>query len=82
MTSTSSLIFVQGLDYSSGVWQFEGYGFVPNGTSGATIAQIHGAAHGDTTFILRIYDGDWGTTAEICWLPVCMTSGFESFDSM
>ncbi|OMO54879.1 hypothetical protein CCACVL1_27496 [Corchorus capsularis] len=35
-----------GLDYSSGVWQFEGYGFVPNGTSGATISQIHGAASG------------------------------------
>ena len=48
----------QGLDYSSGVWQFEGYGFVPNGTSKATIAQIHGAAHGATTIILRIYDGD------------------------
>lgn len=50
--------FRQGLDYSSGVWQFEGYGFVPNGTSGATIAQIHGAAHGATTLILRIYNGD------------------------
>lgn len=49
---------MQGLDYSSGVWQFEGYAFVPNGTSGATIAQIHGAAHGATTILLRIYNGD------------------------
>lgn len=40
------------------MWQFEGHGFVPNGTSGATIAQIHGAAHGATTLILRIYNGD------------------------
>ncbi|KAJ7974049.1 citrate-binding protein-like [Quillaja saponaria] len=45
-------------DYTSGVWQFEGYGFVPNGTSGATIAQIHGAANSATTIILRIYIGD------------------------
>ena len=49
---------MQGLDYTSGVWQFEGYGFVPNGTSGATVAQIHGAAHDSSTIILRIYNGD------------------------
>ncbi|KAG6776197.1 hypothetical protein POTOM_019703 [Populus tomentosa] len=47
-----------GLDCSSGVWQFEGYGFVPNGTSSVTVAQIHGAFHGATTLILRIYDGN------------------------
>ncbi|KAK9988815.1 hypothetical protein SO802_029054 [Lithocarpus litseifolius] len=34
------------------------YGFVPNGTFGATVEQIHGAAHGATTLILRIYDKD------------------------
>ncbi|XP_076907451.1 citrate-binding protein-like [Bidens hawaiensis] len=45
-------------DYSSGTWQFEGLAFVPNGTSGATIVQIHGAAHGNTTLLLRIYNGD------------------------
>ncbi|KAK1406818.1 hypothetical protein QVD17_38426 [Tagetes erecta] len=45
-------------DYTSGVWQFEGYAFVPHGTSGATIVQIHGAAHGNTTLLLRIYNGD------------------------
>ncbi|XP_027090548.1 citrate-binding protein-like [Coffea arabica] len=51
-------IRIRGLDYSSGVWQFEGYGFVPNGTSGATIVQIHGASHGATTTMLRIIDGN------------------------
>ncbi|PWA61320.1 citrate-binding protein [Artemisia annua] len=45
-------------DYSSGIWQFEGYAFVPHGTSGATILQIHGAAQGNTTLLLRIYNGD------------------------
>ncbi|GKE73411.1 hypothetical protein Tco_1535452, partial [Tanacetum coccineum] len=45
-------------DYTSGIWQFEGYAFVPHETSGATILQIHGAAHGATTLILRIYNGD------------------------
>ncbi|KAI3505056.1 hypothetical protein L1887_26929 [Cichorium endivia] len=45
-------------DYTSGIWQFEGYAFVPHGTSGATIVQIHGAAEGNTTILLRIYDGD------------------------
>ncbi|KAF8024945.1 hypothetical protein BT93_F1943 [Corymbia citriodora subsp. variegata] len=57
-TQPRTEVRINGLDYSSGVWQFEGHGFVPNGTSGATIAQIHGAAHGATTIILRIYDGD------------------------
>ncbi|CAK9134695.1 unnamed protein product [Ilex paraguariensis] len=49
---------MQGLDYSSGVWQFESCGFVPNGTSGACIVHIHGASHGATTFMLTINYGD------------------------
>ncbi|KAH7525112.1 hypothetical protein FEM48_Zijuj06G0190600 [Ziziphus jujuba var. spinosa] len=49
---------VRGYDYSSGIWQFEGYAFVPNGTSGVTIVQIHGAAVGATSLQLRIYNGD------------------------
>ncbi|XP_061352049.1 citrate-binding protein-like [Gastrolobium bilobum] len=57
-TQPRTEIRITGLDYDSGVWQFEGHGFVPNGTSGATVAQIHGAAHGATTLILRIYNGD------------------------
>ncbi|XP_028078853.1 citrate-binding protein-like [Camellia sinensis] len=47
-----------GLDYSSGVWQFKGYGFVPNSTFGATIVQIHGATNYTTTIKLRMYNGD------------------------
>ncbi|KAL5704855.1 hypothetical protein ACHQM5_023225 [Ranunculus cassubicifolius] len=57
-TKPRTEIRIIGLDYSSGVWQFEGYGFVPNGTTGVSIMQIHGAAHGNTTLMLRIYDGD------------------------
>ncbi|PRQ24683.1 putative concanavalin A-like lectin/glucanase domain-containing protein [Rosa chinensis] len=57
-TQPRTEVRIRGLDYSSGIWQFEGYGFVPNGTSGATVAQIHGAAQGATTIILRIYNGD------------------------
>ncbi|CAL5348591.1 unnamed protein product [Camellia sinensis] len=49
---------LRGHDYSSGVWQFEGYFYVPKGTSGVTIMQIHGAKKGATTLQLRIYDGD------------------------
>ncbi|CAL5414733.1 unnamed protein product [Camellia sinensis] len=47
-----------GHDYSSGVWQLEGYFYVPKGTSGVTMMQIHGAKKGATTLQLRIYDGD------------------------
>ncbi|KAG7994787.1 hypothetical protein I3843_01G076000 [Carya illinoinensis] len=47
-----------GYDYTSGVWQFEGYAFVPKGTSGATIVQILGGAQSATTLQLRIYNGD------------------------
>ncbi|CAK7346768.1 unnamed protein product [Dovyalis caffra] len=57
-TQPRTEVRITGLDYSSGVWQFEGFGFVPNGTSGVTVAQIHGASHGATTLILRIYDGN------------------------
>ncbi|KAH9691757.1 Alginate lyase2 domain-containing protein [Citrus sinensis] len=48
----------EGHDYSSGIWQFEGYAYVPKGTSGVTIMQIHGASEGATTLQLRIYNGD------------------------
>ncbi|KAK3043880.1 hypothetical protein RJ639_000579 [Escallonia herrerae] len=58
LTQPRTEIRISGLDYSSGVWQFEGYAFVPNGTSGATIVQIHGASHGNTTILLRIYEGN------------------------
>ena len=41
------------------MWQFEGYGYVPSGTSGVSVMQIHneeGAAH-STVLMLHVYDG-------------------------
>ena len=45
------------LNYSSGVWQFEGYGYIPHGTTGASVMQIFGAAEHATTLMLHVYDG-------------------------
>ncbi|XP_020592928.1 citrate-binding protein-like [Phalaenopsis equestris] len=48
------------LDYSSGIWQFEGHTFVPNGTTGTSIMQIH-RAKGEkpaTELILTVYNGE------------------------
>ncbi|KAF7046003.1 hypothetical protein CFC21_055064 [Triticum aestivum] len=58
-TNPRSNVKLRGHDYSSGVWQFEGYGYVPEGTSGASVMQIHnqeGAAH-STVLMLHVYDG-------------------------
>ncbi|KAF8657858.1 hypothetical protein HU200_059668 [Digitaria exilis] len=50
---------LQGHDYSSGVWQFEAYGYVPSGTSGASVMQIHNEDAGvqATTLMLHVYNG-------------------------
>ncbi|KAK8949464.1 Citrate-binding protein [Platanthera zijinensis] len=59
-TDPRTEIRIKGYDYSSGVWQFEGYVFVPSGTSGASIMQIH-RAEGEkpaTDAMLRVYDGE------------------------
>ncbi|CAD6268303.1 unnamed protein product [Miscanthus lutarioriparius] len=58
-TNPRSEVKVKGHDYSSGVWQFEGYGYVPSGSSGVSVMQIHdgkGAAH-STVLMLHVYDG-------------------------
>jgi hypothetical protein len=49
----------QGHDYSSGVWQLEGYGYVPAGTSGASVMLIHNEDAGAkaTTLMLHVYNG-------------------------
>ncbi|KAK1439327.1 hypothetical protein QVD17_05143 [Tagetes erecta] len=49
----------QGYDYTSGVWQFEAYGYVPRGTSGVCIMQVFGSKppHA-TTIMLRVYDNN------------------------
>ncbi|WJX60302.1 hypothetical protein P8452_45527 [Trifolium repens] len=44
-------------EYTSGIWQFEGYGYVPSGTSGVCIMQVFGGRSSATTSQLRIYDG-------------------------
>ncbi|KAJ1264898.1 hypothetical protein BS78_08G037200 [Paspalum vaginatum] len=58
-TNPRSEVMIRGHEYSSGVWQFEGDGYVPAGTSGASVMQIHtgeGAAHA-TVLMLHVYDG-------------------------
>ncbi|CAL4896756.1 unnamed protein product [Urochloa decumbens] len=58
-TNPRSEVKVKGHEYSSGVWQFEGYGYVPSGTSGVSVMQIHnpeGDAH-STVLMLHVYDG-------------------------
>ncbi|KAJ7945296.1 citrate-binding protein-like [Quillaja saponaria] len=56
-TDPRTEIRIHGYDYSSGVWQFEGYGYVPSGTSGVCIMQIFGAYPHATTLMLRVYNG-------------------------
>ncbi|KAI6699744.1 hypothetical protein NL676_014068 [Syzygium grande] len=57
-TKPRTEIAIQGYGYSSGIWQFEGYGYVPAGTSGVCVMQVFGASppHA-TTFMLRVYNG-------------------------
>ncbi|XP_044469666.1 citrate-binding protein-like [Mangifera indica] len=56
-TNPRTEIRVTGYDYSSGVWQFEAYGYIPNGTSGVCIMQVFGASQHATTLMLRVYNG-------------------------
>ncbi|XP_031285298.1 citrate-binding protein-like [Pistacia vera] len=56
-TKPRTEIRILGHDYSSGVWQFEGYGYVPAGTSGVSLMQIFGASQHATTLMVRVYDG-------------------------
>ncbi|KAH9669252.1 Alginate lyase2 domain-containing protein [Citrus sinensis] len=57
-TKPRTEISITGYNYSSNVWQFEGYGYVPCGTSGVCIMQVLGASppHA-TTLQLRVYNG-------------------------
>ncbi|KAJ4751476.1 Citrate-binding protein [Rhynchospora pubera] len=56
-TKPRTEIRMTGYDYSDGIWQFEGYGYVPNGTTGVSIMQIFGADNYATSFMLHVYDG-------------------------
>ncbi|XP_015891004.3 citrate-binding protein isoform X1 [Ziziphus jujuba] len=57
-TNPRTEIRIAGFDYSSGVWQFEGYGYIPYGTSGVCVMQVFGSSppHA-TTLMLRTYNG-------------------------
>ncbi|XP_058081981.1 citrate-binding protein-like [Magnolia sinica] len=55
-TAPRTEIRIRGYDYSSGVWQFEGYGFVPNGTSGVCIMQLFGASAQATTAAMTVHN--------------------------
>ncbi|KAF0888442.1 hypothetical protein E2562_014253 [Oryza meyeriana var. granulata] len=57
-TSPRTEIRMTGYDYSSGVWQFEGYGYVPSGTTGVSIMQVFGGGQTATTLMLHVYDGE------------------------
>ncbi|XP_048552781.1 citrate-binding protein-like [Triticum urartu] len=56
-TSPRTEIRMAGYDYSSGVWQFEGHGYVPSGTTGVSIMQVFGAGETATTLMLHVYNG-------------------------
>ncbi|CAN0899916.1 Citrate-binding protein [Linum grandiflorum] len=59
-TKPRTEVRIAGHDYSSGVWQFQGQGYVPRGTSGVSIMQVFGAGGSShaTTLQLRVYEGD------------------------
>ena len=51
------IYILQGYNYSCGVWQFEGHGFVLNGTFGVCIMQVFEAhPKHDTTLMLDVYN--------------------------
>uniref|UniRef100_A0A7N0T938 Alginate lyase 2 domain-containing protein n=1 Tax=Kalanchoe fedtschenkoi TaxID=63787 RepID=A0A7N0T938_KALFE len=56
-TNPRTEIRIAGYDYSSGVWQFEAFGYVPSNTSGVVVMQIFGAETHATTLMMRVQDG-------------------------
>ena len=62
ITSHNNKIFVysynlQGHDYSSGVWQFQGHAYIPAGTTGVSVMQVFHATHRNTTLMLWVNNG-------------------------
>ncbi|MFS8034536.1 putative concanavalin A-like lectin/glucanase domain superfamily, alginate lyase 2 [Helianthus anomalus] len=57
-TKPRSEISINGYVYSKGVWQFEGYMFVPRGTTGVSLMQVFGGDPQATTLMVRVYDGN------------------------
>ncbi|KAK6259023.1 hypothetical protein SCA6_013497, partial [Theobroma cacao] len=58
-TKPRTEIKIRDYDYSSGVWQFEEYVYVPSGTTGVCIMQIFGGSSRATTMMLRVYGGSF-----------------------
>ncbi|CAK8567846.1 unnamed protein product [Lathyrus sativus] len=56
-TQPRTEVRISGHDYTCGTWQFEGYGYIPSGTSGVCIMQVFGGSPYATTTQLRIYNG-------------------------
>ncbi|XP_057957495.1 citrate-binding protein-like [Malania oleifera] len=56
-THPRSEIRIEGYYYVTGVWQFEGYGYIPSGTSGVCIMQVFGAKTHPTTLMLKVNNG-------------------------
>nr|XP_034604873.1 citrate-binding protein-like [Setaria viridis] len=56
-TKPRSEILLNVATYTTGVWQFEGYGYVPAGTSGVSVMQVFGASGRNTTLMLHVYGG-------------------------
>ncbi|XP_024975752.1 citrate-binding protein-like [Cynara cardunculus var. scolymus] len=53
-TSPRTEIRIRGYDYASGVWQFEGYGYVPRETTGVCVMQVFGSnpPHATNTMLI------------------------------
>ncbi|KAI4365495.1 hypothetical protein MLD38_021475 [Melastoma candidum] len=57
-TGPRTEVMLREYSYVRGVWQFEGHGYIPNGTSGVCVMQVFGAQFPrNTTFILNVYNG-------------------------
>ncbi|CAI0436510.1 unnamed protein product [Linum tenue] len=56
-TKPRTELMISGYTYSSGIWQFEGQGYVPKGTNGVCIMQVFGATRRATSLMLRVYNG-------------------------
>ncbi|CAI9758295.1 unnamed protein product [Fraxinus pennsylvanica] len=69
-TKPRSEIIISGYNYSSGVWQFEAFGYVPCGTSGVCVMQVFGASppHA-STLMLRVYNGSLSYYREPVIIP-------------
>lgn len=55
-TKPRSEMSMRPLEYSSGIWQFEGKGWVKNGTEGVCIMQVFGADGHPTTLMIKVYN--------------------------